>query len=107
LLFSKIEDDVIAAQTKKLEDTLKANVSKAKSYVSGLIGRDPLAIAYPVGGVSAAAKSVCSSEFRFCVRRSAERPFNTTIDDGSLIYRYTMQRGTPVAMLTFWLSRSN
>ena len=90
-----------------LEDTLKANVAKAKSYVSGLIGRDPLAIAYPVGGVSAAAKNVCSSEFRFCVRRSAERPFNTTIDDGSLIYRYTMQRGTPVAMLTFWLSRSN
>jgi peptidoglycan/xylan/chitin deacetylase (PgdA/CDA1 family) len=90
-----------------LEDTLKANVSKAKTYVSNLIGRDPLAIAYPVGGVSAAAKSVCSSEFRFCVRRSAERPFNTTIDDGSLIYRYTMQKGTPVAMLTFWLSRSN
>ena len=90
-----------------LEDTLKANVSKAKTYVSNLIGRDPLAIAYPVGGVSAAAKNVCSSEFRFCVRRSAERPFNTTIDDGSLIYRYTMQKGTPVAMLTFWLSRSN
>ena len=89
------------------QDELFASIDKAKKYVTELVGHEPLAFAYPVGGITAGAQQHCSSEFRFCVRRSAERPYNTTIDDGSIIYRYTIQRGTPVAMLAYWLSRSN
>ena len=79
-----------------LEDTLKANVSKAKTYVSNLIGGSS------GDCLSGGRRQCCSKEclfllkFRFCVRRSAERPISTTID-GSLIYR-TPCRGTPVAM---------
>ncbi len=89
------------------QDELFASIDKAKKYVTELVGHEPLAFAYPVGGITAGVQQHCSSEFRFCVRRSAERPYNTTIDDGSIIYRYTIQRGTPVAMLAYWLSRSN
>ena len=88
------------------QEDMAANVLKAKSYVSALIGREPLAFSYPATGASGAAQTFCSSEFRFCLRRHGERPFNTTIDDGSVIYQYTIQRGTPVAMLSYWLSRS-
>ena len=88
------------------QEELFASIDKAKKYVTDLIGHEPLAFAYPVGGITAGAQQHCASEFRFCVRRSAERPYNTTIDDGSIIYRYTIQRGTPVAMLAYWLSRS-
>ena len=88
------------------QEELFASIDKAKKYVTDLIGHEPLAFAYPVGGITAGAQQYCSSEFRFCVRRSGERPYNTSIDDGSIIYRYTIQRGTPVAMLAYWLSRS-
>ena len=88
------------------QEDMAANVLKAKSYVSALIGREPLAFSYPATGASGAAQTFCSSEFRFCLRRHGERPFNTTIDDGSVIYQYTIQRGTPVAILSYWLSRS-
>lgn len=90
-----------------VQETLFAQIDKAKDYVTTLIGHEPIAFAYPVGGITYEAQQYCSSEFRFCVRRSGERPYNTSLDDGSIIYRYTIQRGTPVAMLSYWLSRSN
>ena len=89
------------------QEELFAAIDKAKKYVTDLIEHEPLAFAYPVGGITAGAQQYCSSEFRFCVRRTAERPYNTTIDDGSVIYRYTIQRDTPVAKFEYWLSRSN
>ncbi len=88
-------------------EEISTRVLKAKSYVSGLIGREPLAFSYPAPGASTAAREFCASEFRFCLTRYGERPYNTTIDDGSFIYRYAIARGTPVAMLSYWLSKAN
>ena len=87
-------------------DELTAIVSKAKTYVNTLTGRDPLAFAYSVGSINTAAKNYCASQFRFCVRRSSERPYDTSKDDGSLIYRYTIVRETPLENFALWLSKS-
>jgi peptidoglycan/xylan/chitin deacetylase (PgdA/CDA1 family) len=87
-------------------DELTAIVSKAKTYVNTLTGRDPLAFAYSVGSINTAAKDYCASQFRFCVRRSSERPYDTSKDDGSLIYRYTIVRETPLENFALWLSKS-
>lgn len=89
------------------KEEISARVLKAKSYVSGLIGREPLAFSYPAPGASTTAQEFCSSEFRFCLSRYGERPYNTTTDDGSIIYRYAIARGMPVAMLSYWLSKAN
>ena len=87
-------------------DELTAIVSKAKTYVNTLTGRDPLAFAYSVGSINTAAKNYCASQFRFCVRRSSERPYDSSKDDGSLIYRYTIVRETPLENFALWLSKS-
>ena len=88
------------------KDELSAIVSKAKSYVNTLTGRDPLAFAYSVGSINTMAKEYCASQFRFCVRRSSERPYDTSKDDGSVIYRYTIVRETPLEVFSLWLSKA-
>ncbi len=88
------------------KEEVTTRVLKAKSYVSGLIGREPLAFSYPAPGASTTAQEFCSSEFRFCLSRYGERPYNTTTDDGAVIYRYAIARGMPVAMVSYWLSRA-
>ena len=87
-------------------DELASIVSKAKSYVNTLTGREPLAFAYSVGSINTMAKDYCSSQFRFCVRRSSERPYDTSKDDGSVIYRYTIVRETPMEVFSLWLSKA-
>ena len=88
------------------KEELVSIVSKAKNYVNTLTGRDPLAFAYSVGSVNTMAKEYCASQFRFCVRRSSERPYDTSKDDGSLIYRYTIMRETPLENFSLWLSKA-
>ncbi len=88
------------------KEELSAIVSKAKSYVNTLSGRDPLAFAYSVGSINTMAKEYCASQFRFCVRRSSERPYDTSKDDGSVIYRYTIVRETPLEVFSLWLSKA-
>ena len=88
------------------KEELSAIVSKAKSYVNTLSGRDPLAFAYSVGSINTMAKEYCASQFRFCVRRSSERPYDTSKDDGSVIYRYTIVRETPMEVFSLWLSKA-
>ena len=88
------------------KEELVSIVEKTKSYVSTLTGREPLAFAYSVGSVNSMAKDYCASQFRFCVRRSSERPYDTSKDDGSLIYRYTIMRETTLDQFSFWLSKA-
>lgn len=88
------------------KEELASIVSKAKSYVNTLTGRDPLAFAYSVGSINTMAKDYCASQFRFCVRRSSERPYDTSKDDGSVIYRYTIVRETPLENFALWLSKA-
>ena len=88
------------------KEELVSIVDRAKSYVNSLTGRAPIAFAYSVGSINTAAKDYCASQFHFCVRRSSERPYDTSKDDGSLIYRYTIVRETPLEVFSYWLSKA-
>ena len=87
-------------------DEFTSMVAKSKAYVSSLTGREPLAFAYPVGGVNSMEMEVCASEFRFGVRRSGERPYDTSTDEDNMIYRYTMQRDTTLQLFQYWVGKA-
>ncbi len=87
-------------------EELTGLLEKSKAYVTAISGHEPLSFAYPAGAVNTRAREVCSSMFRFCVRRSAERAYDTERDDGSLIFRYTIQRETPIQTYSYWASKA-
>ena len=85
---------------------LEAKVTKAKNEVTAIAGKEPIAFSYPVGMVNSYELAVCPQQFKFCLRRSGDRPYDTSKDDGSIIYQYTMHRDTPIEMFTYWAGKA-
>ena len=85
---------------------LEAKVTKAKNEVTAIVGKEPIAFSYPVGMVNSYELAVCPQQFKFCLRRSGDRPYDTSKDDGSIIYQYTMHRDTPIEMFTYWAGKA-
>ena len=88
------------------KEEVRTRVTNAKNGVTAITGKEPIAFEYPVGSVDSHELEVCSSLFKFCLRRSGDRAYDTSRDSGSLIYQFTMQRDTPLAMFSFWAGKA-
>ena len=87
-------------------DDFTSMVAKSKEFVAQVSGRQPIAFAYPAGNVNSMELEVISSEFQFGVRRSGGRAYDTSKDETSLIYRYTMQRDTTQQLFEYWAGKA-
>ena len=88
---------------KLTEAELTAKLESIKNSVRQLSGKEPLAFAYPIGQPATRLVNCAHSNFRFCVRRTAQRAFDTSKDDGSLIFRFTVDRTTPSESVEYWM----
>ena len=84
---------------------LLSQLRSARNKIGEISGEYPIAFAYPAGSVNRDAIEAASEVFRFCVRRSALRAMNTTDDDFSIIYRYTVEKETQPYLIEYWLEK--
>lgn len=85
------------------EADLTSRLQSIKNSVMSLSGKEPIAFAYPIGAPGTRTVNCVHNAFRFCVRRTAQRAFDTSKDDGSVIYRFTVDRTTPSGSVEYWM----
>lgn len=92
---------------KLTEAELTSKLEGIKNSVMKLSGKEPVAFAYPIGQPGTRLVNSAHDIFRFCMRRTAQRAFDTSKDDGSLIFRFTVDRTTPSASVEYWMRLAN
>ena len=88
------------------EAELASKLESIKNSVMKLSGSEPIAFAYPIGQPGGRVVNCAHDAFRFCMRRSAQRAYDTSKDDGSVIYRFTVDRTTPTESVAYWMRLS-
>lgn len=79
-------------ETKQSAEELQKKLESYREKVGRISDTYPIAFAYPAGYVNREASAAAAQQFRFCVRRGAQRAMNTSKDSYSMIYRYTVDR---------------
>ena len=92
---------------KLTEAELTSKLEGIKNSVMKLSGKEPIAFAYPIGPTGTKIVNCAHDVFRFCMRRTAQRAFDTSRDDGSVIFRFTVDRTTPSASVEYWMRLAN
>ena len=98
--------DIYAEMETMSVEEMEKMITEAKNYVADFNGRAPLALAYGLKNTNQRVVDICKDNFKFGVRRNAQRGYDTTADDTAFIWRYTIMRETTMQEYAYWLSKA-
>ena len=92
-------------------ESQQAEMEESKRFITRLTGKEPMVLCYPSGNQNDDTLSMLNDYFRFGVKMFREygtlnNTYNTS-DDPALVYRYFIEKQTPLSTYGEWIAHRN